>query len=411
MSSNRRSVIRSTTVDASTSSNGSRVRHQSAAVCASRHDHRGVLRQRVRADLLCNGEGGAPRLSPCAGCGRGIDKAWLAIGLIPLSARVDRPHGGNSGRALSHCGSIRAHRQCSSPARCWQWPGCSATGAEAVPEPGVHGARVAHDPARRAGRRAGTVLLVRGDPVHLRPVLAVGAPLSAVMAFWLASPLMDPAMFLITAGTLGTGFADGEDSGGGGPRPGRRVAGKGVRRQRPVCRPAEGRSAVQPEIAHPPAGPHAIVDRHRRPSAVGVLAVRRSACGHSGTPRQGTRCSWPSGCLLAYLVQAVMLEYLPAELIGSVLGGDGLRPIVLGAVVGAPAYLNGFATVPLVDALLAQGMSNGAAMSLRHRRRRELHTGGDRGLGPGQADACSPPTSASRFAGSILAGLTWNAIA
>ncbi|MEZ5913781.1 MAG: permease [Paracoccaceae bacterium] len=27
-------------------------------------------------------------------------------------------------------------------------------------------------------------------------LLAVGVPLSAVMAFWLASPLMDPAMFL-----------------------------------------------------------------------------------------------------------------------------------------------------------------------------------------------------------------------
>ena len=33
------------------------------------------------------------------------------------------------------------------------------------------------------------------------------------------------------------------------------------------------------------------------------------------------------------------------------------------AVVGAPAYLNGYAAVPLVDALLQQGMSNGAAMS------------------------------------------------
>ena len=38
-------------------------------------------------------------------------------------------------------------------------------------------------------------------------LLAVGAPLSAIMAFWLASPLMDPAMFLITSGTLGFDFA------------------------------------------------------------------------------------------------------------------------------------------------------------------------------------------------------------
>ena len=38
-------------------------------------------------------------------------------------------------------------------------------------------------------------------------LLSVGAPLSAVMAFWLASPLMDPTMFLVTSGTLGWKFA------------------------------------------------------------------------------------------------------------------------------------------------------------------------------------------------------------
>ena len=45
------------------------------------------------------------------------------------------------------------------------------------------------------------------------------------------------------------------------------------------------------------------------------------------------------------------------------LGGSGIKPILMGALVGAPAYLNGYAAVPLVDALLAQGMTQGAAMS------------------------------------------------
>ncbi len=58
-----------------------------------------------------------------------------------------------------------------------------------------------------------------------------------------------------------------------------------------------------------------------------------------------------------------MLRYVPAELIASVLGGSGIWPIIMGALVGAPAYLNGYAAVPLVDALLAQGMTQGAAMS------------------------------------------------
>ena len=38
-------------------------------------------------------------------------------------------------------------------------------------------------------------------------LLMLGTPLSAVMALWLTSPLMDPAIFLITAGTLGWDFA------------------------------------------------------------------------------------------------------------------------------------------------------------------------------------------------------------
>ena len=33
-------------------------------------------------------------------------------------------------------------------------------------------------------------------------LLAMGVPLAPVMAFWLASPLMDPSMFFVTAGTL-----------------------------------------------------------------------------------------------------------------------------------------------------------------------------------------------------------------
>lgn len=38
-------------------------------------------------------------------------------------------------------------------------------------------------------------------------LLAIGVPLSAVMAFWLASPVMDPSMFVLTAGVLGVEFA------------------------------------------------------------------------------------------------------------------------------------------------------------------------------------------------------------
>ena len=41
-------------------------------------------------------------------------------------------------------------------------------------------------------------------------LLAVGVPLSAIMAFWLSSPLIDPSSMLITAAALGWDFAAGK---------------------------------------------------------------------------------------------------------------------------------------------------------------------------------------------------------
>lgn len=66
---------------------------------------------------------------------------------------------------------------------------------------------------------------------------------------------------------------------------------------------------------------------------------------------------------LAYSLQALLITYLPAEAIGNVAGGEGFLPIVIGALVGAPAYLNSYAAPALVSGLMEQGMSAGAAMA------------------------------------------------
>ena len=66
---------------------------------------------------------------------------------------------------------------------------------------------------------------------------------------------------------------------------------------------------------------------------------------------------------LAYLLEGLLIEYIPAEAIGALVGGPGVLPVVLGALVGAPAYLNGYAAPPLVAGLMESGMSPGSAMS------------------------------------------------
>ena len=105
-----------------------------------------------------------------------------------------------------------------------------------------------------------------------------------------------------------------------------------------------------------------------------------------------------------------MIRYIPADWIAGVLGGSGIGPIVLGALVGAPAYLNGYAAVPLVDALLEQGMSKGAAMSF-------MLAGGVSCIPAAIAvwALVKPRIFAAylgyAFVGSFIAGLVWQAIA
>lgn len=185
-------------------------------------------------------------------------------------------------------------------------------------------------------------------------LLAVGAPLGAVMAFWLASPLMDPAMFAITSGTLGWEFASAKA-----------VAAIGLGMMGGF---GTMLFANTPVFADP---------LRERPAVGGCCGVKKP---FSGTPvwqfwreadrRETFRDTALENALflvkwltLAYVLESLMLAYVPAEMIAQLLGGTGLGPILMGALVGAPAYLNGYAAVPLVDALLAQGMAPGAAMS------------------------------------------------
>lgn len=61
----------------------------------------------------------------------------------------------------------------------------------------------------------------------------------------------------------------------------------------------------------------------------------------------------------ACLLEALLILYVPARLIG----GEGLGPIILGALVGMPAYLNSYAAPALIAGLMEQGMSAGSAMA------------------------------------------------
>ncbi|MDN2565184.1 permease [Aquibium sp. A9E412] len=184
-------------------------------------------------------------------------------------------------------------------------------------------------------------------------LLAMGAPLSAVMAFWLASPLIDPASLLITAGALGWTFALAKAGlavalglFGGYAMMAALRAGGFSEPLRPQPRRGCGCGA-SPLTGRP------VWRFWREPVRRGTFAAEALANAHF-------LLKWLA---LAYLIEALMIAYVPAETIAGLVGGAGLWPVVLSALVGAPAYLNAYAAPPLVSGLMAQGMTAGAAMA------------------------------------------------
>ena len=185
-------------------------------------------------------------------------------------------------------------------------------------------------------------------------LLAAGVPLSAVMAFWLSSPLIDPPTVLITAAALGWEFAAGKAIAA--------VAlglfgGFGVRllvQHRAFAKPARNGAASACCGGNDDLASVELCWKFWR-AAPRVALFRAEAFANALF-----LVKWLA---LAYSIEALLITYVPAELIAGVVGGDGFLPIVIGSLVGAPAYLNSYAAPALVAGLMEQGMSAGAGMA------------------------------------------------
>lgn len=174
------------------------------------------------------------------------------------------------------------------------------------------------------------------------------------MAFWLASPVMDPSMFVLTAGVLGTGFAVGKTLA---------AIGLGLFGGFVVHLLSRGGALAQPlrdGVGNGGCGGAKV----RAPKPVAWRfwqdPDRRARFGKTAL---GTTLFLAKWLTLAFLIESLMLAWVPAETVTSVLGGEGIGPIALATLVGVPAYLNGYAALPLVGGLIGQGMAPGAGMA------------------------------------------------
>ena len=178
--------------------------------------------------------------------------------------------------------------------------------------------------------------------------------LKLIMAFWLSSPLIDPSTVVITAAALGWEFAVGKAIAA--------VAlglfgGFGVRLLVWHCAFA---APLREDAGGGCGGCGSAVETGKPVWRFWREAPRMKTFRSEAVTNARFLVKWLA---LAYLLEALLITYVPADLIAGVVGGDGFAPIVMGALVGAPAYLNGYAAPPLVAGLMEQGMSPGAAMA------------------------------------------------
>lgn len=185
-------------------------------------------------------------------------------------------------------------------------------------------------------------------------LLSLGAPLAAVMAFWLSSPLIDPPTLLITAAALGWPFA---------------IA-KAVFA---VCLGLFGGFAIK--LFNQNWG---FNDPLRERKSNGCCGSKKAPVSEKPHWKFWTEKSRIADFMaesringlflikwlaLAYMLEGLLITYIPAQTISHWVGGQGIFTIATAAFVGIPAYLNGYVAPALLAGLIDQGMSVGAAMS------------------------------------------------
>lgn len=185
-------------------------------------------------------------------------------------------------------------------------------------------------------------------------LLTMGVPLAPVMAFWLASPLMDPSMFFLTAGTLGTSFALYKTAaavgiglvGGFGTW----ILMRGGAFDQPLREGIGGCGCTAKSLCNPEPVQWRFWEQ----------AERRTKFGDNAITNAKFLGKWLT---LAFFVESLMLAYIPAEAVTALIGGEGWLTVLAATLVGVPAYLNGYAALPLVGGLIEQGMAPGAGMA------------------------------------------------
>ncbi len=185
-------------------------------------------------------------------------------------------------------------------------------------------------------------------------LLAMRVPLAPVMAFWLASPIMDPSMFVLTAGVLGLPFAIGKTAAAFGMG---LLGGFGAYALHGA---GPFRNPLRDGVGDGGCGGGAVLGSGEVRWTFWNEGARRRTFAGDARKNLLFLGKWLT---LAFVLESLMLAYVPADLVAAFFGEESRLPVLTATVLGVPAYLNGYAALPLVGGLIAQGMTPGAAMA------------------------------------------------
>jgi hypothetical protein len=248
------------------------------------------------------------------------------------------------------------------------------------------------------------------------PVVAAlligGVPLAPVMSFWIASPSMDPETFFLSVATIGWNMAVW------------RLAATlvlslaaGYITHFAVTRNWLGEQILRDKTSARSVSVVSFTDRfvvgwqkviawiRQLASSQSILATtsgislgspmheaaEATSCSgdavctipaESEGPGCGTSCTLPQPfktrliqetwaatslvvrfMLLAFVLEALIIRYVPAEWITNLLGQQNPLAIVFAALIGVPVYTSNLAALPMVSGLLAQGMNPAAGLA------------------------------------------------
>jgi len=249
------------------------------------------------------------------------------------------------------------------------------------------------------------------------PVIAAlligGVPLPPVMAFWIASPSMDPEIFFLSVGTIGRDLAIWRllgtlvmslsagfithalmQTGWISPDILKRKTGFIVSQKPSKIKqiglsltsnlktlfsfkakslvPAQASACctegsanviqIQPSVTHTEVKTQEYNDTDNSSTSCGC-SEEKSFWKRLGKESMGATLMVIKFMALAFFLEALIILYVPQEWITSIMGKDNSWAIFTATFLGIPVYTSNLSALPMVSGLLAQGMSPAAGLA------------------------------------------------